>query len=615
MRCSLALVGILVGLASRGVPAASFVPPIEASQPQQPLALVAAELSQNKSEEAARRVVSLQRAGGGPLFQADWGLVSLGAWLETLTPTQRQALASGMERVVGASAERARVPLTTGTASVEALLGLAEQFPLTTAATQCILDAARRLASLGDVDGAIDVYERARRAGAWLAAEEVALVERLTVARATRRSKEGFAGTPPFEANWFTRRQPYESPRVWPVVRGSSVIVAGATRVVGGSTRGLVEWVWSVETLLQEVNGKLPDKSVVEELARRHPKAAFEPAIFVDLEGRPRIVVARQPSIRNPGFLALRAVSATDGRLLWATDRSDRFDSHSFVSLPAVVGRYTYAAARKRQRGLPEQLVLVAIETGSGAMLWESTLGELADQPSPTLQKREWLSDWNDLFAEMTAPAVEGDCVYLNPGGSSLVSVDRFTGTIRWVHVYEDAPADLPRNDRLKSARREAARRFRTTPLVSGEFVLVAPRDSIGLLAVHRTDGRGAWTCTVSPSGTLVGEAGGVAVLASVDSLHGVRVADGTVAWTNPVSGARRPTGPGVVFDGVYWAALPQGVIGFSVESGDSRSTVDKRVPVFRNLLSAAPLRAALIPGGILDAFLRPSGERGDGQD
>lgn len=603
MRCAPALILLLLLPGARVALAARFVPPLDRAQSPQPLVLAQAELAQNAADEAARRVLSLRRDGGPPVFQGDRGLIALDVWIDSLPPQQRRALAGGLERVIGGSAERARAALPVGAVSVEALLGIAEQFPLTEASRQCMLEAARQLAGLGDVDAAVAVYERARRREALLTPEDRALVERLAVLRSSRQSKVGFVGVPPFEANWFARRQPYETIRVWPTVHGASVIVVGPTRIVGGSTKGLVEWVWSVETLLQEVTGKLPDKSAVEQLKRRHPRTCYEPGVLDDLEGRPQIVVARQPSIRNPGFLALRAVSATDGRLLWSTDRGDAFDSLSFVSSPLVAGRSVYVAARKRQRDAPERLVVLALETGTGRLLWETTLGDVSDQPA-ALPRRESPSEWNELFAEMTAPALDGDRLYLNPGGSSLVALDRFTGTLRWVHLYDEAPTDFLRNDRLKSARRDAAQRFRTTPLVAGELVLLAPRDSILLLAVSRSDGRGAWTCPVSPAGTLVGAADGIAVLVSVDALHGVRIKDGTVAWTNPLSGGKRPTGPGVVFDGAYWAPLPQGLIGFALASGESLPTPTKRVPGFRGLLSAAPLRAALIQAGVLESFI-----------
>jgi outer membrane protein assembly factor BamB len=309
-------------------------------------------------------------------------------------------------------------------------------------------------------------------------------------------------------------------------------------------------------------------------------------------------------------------MSATNGRLLWATDLVELYDNLSFVSTPAVVGRYCYAAARKRQRDAPEQLVLLALETTTGVLLWEATLGELSDR-IVVRRDRETPGEWNDLFAGLTAPAVDADHVYLNPGGQSLLAIDRFTGRLRWLHQYDEASTELPRNDRLKSARREALQRFRTTPVPTGGLVLSAPRDSLRLLAVSRIDGRGVWTCGVSSSGTLVGAADGIAVLASVDAVHGVRVADGTVAWTNPVSGARRPTGPGVIFEGAYYAPMPQGVFAFSLQSGESTPTAipRKRVPAFRDLLSAAPLRAAMIQAGIVEAFLLSREDKADRED
>lgn len=599
------LLAVLLPLTVRDVQAARYIPPLDTALPMQPLQLAQAELAAGNADAAARRIVSLEQDDRPVLLSSDWGMISLPVWLSTLPDSQRQALALALDRLQSPPAQRALASLNKDEPSIEALLMLAERFPLTSVARQATLEAARRLATLGDVVSALDLFDRAARSGGSLVPEDAALVEQLRAARATQASKIGFAGISPFEATWFAQRQPYESLRVWPLVSGSSVILVGPTQVIGGTTRGLVAWTWSVETLLQDLTGKPPDKSRLQQLASRHPTLGYEPALLSDLDGKSRIVVVRQPSVRNPGYLALRAISATDGRLLWATDLGERFDSLSFVSSPAVVGRYCYAAARKRQRDTPEQLVLLALETTTGSPLWETALGELSDRVDARLERdRDALAERNDLFADLTAPGVDADHVYLNPGGQSLLAVDRFTGRLRWLHRYDDSPTEPPRNDRLKSARREALQRFRTTTVPTAHAVLLAPRDALPLLAVSRRDGRGLWTCAVSPSGTLVGAADGIAVLVSVDALHGVRVGDGTVAWTNPLSGARRPTGPGVLQEGAYWAPLPRGLIGFSLETGESTATPSRRVPAFHGLLSAAPLRAAMIRAGIVEAFL-----------
>jgi len=194
----------------------------------------------------------------------------------------------------------------------------------------------------------------------------------------------------------------------------------------------------------------------------------YAAVILADVYGRARVVVARQPALQANGDsdYCLRAYRAADGKALWTTESQAQLKDVSFTGTPAVCGRFTYAVALSipaAADGTGDQrvsLLLVALDTLTGELRWQTTLGIF----TLSVQDRaRWSGQqpWDGVW-EQSEPLVAGDAVYVTPNSGLAAAAGRFDGKLRWLRPYPTVGGDGPLPPRSREdLRRKTEERLR----------------------------------------------------------------------------------------------------------------------------------------------------------
>lgn len=207
----------------------------------------------------------------------------------------------------------------------------------------------------------------------------------------------------------------------------------------------------------------------------------------------------------------LYARSRADGRILWARRFEVGADGRTLRALPAAEpdrgggeaprlryalsppafldgdapGRLVLAVATREEREVPTFLACLGPD---GDAVWTTFLGSARS------------SAYLGLGDAGSAPASRDGTVYCVTNTGIAAALDAADGTILWLYEY---PRLGP------AAAREAVRsenRWHPNPILfAGSAVLVAPRDSAVLLALHARTGEPLWTCPRQGGSVLAG--------------------------------------------------------------------------------------------------------------
>jgi outer membrane protein assembly factor BamB len=295
----------------------------------------------------------------------------------------------------------------------------------------------------------------------------------------------------------------------------------------------------------------------------------------------------------------------------------------SFAGAPAVCGRFTYAAAlatrSAAEAGGGDQqaaLFLIALDTLSGELRWQATLGRFTFR----VQER---GDWGnqtpwDLVWEQSEPLVVGDAVYVTPNAGVAAAIGRFDGKLRWLRSYPSAAGDAPLPSRTPDELRRLATvpatrptvvdpalglRWRGTPVLCGTVLIAAPQDTLAVHALDAATGRPIWSTAAEVGAqTLIGQTPTTAIFAGGSAITAVEARNGTPSWRRQAPGAGRITGPAVVKDDTVLVPTTPAIV--TIRSDDG--TVAKEpsnVPVLRRLLNGEAIKKAVEDAGAGTAF------------
>jgi outer membrane protein assembly factor BamB len=593
-------------LADAVEPSMRYAPPEATFNGGNQLQLLIDEIDHNQTDRAIVRLESLLRDSLDAIMPqgGNESVSSIYTWVQNLPAEKKAALKPAYETAVGAAARQAVEEIKSkADADPAEFYGLSRRYPLTDAATAALAEGARRSLLLGDVPSARWMLNAAVADG-WHA-DNVLQHELDQAATAPNL----YAGALPFEASWYglKTRLGWAALRSFPAAAGNVIFVVGPGQVVALKENG--EVLWKGPTGAEPNAGR--GASAPMGVTRGPP---FAPAILCDATGAPALLVVRQPEIHGTGW-ALRALRASDGHLLWTTEGKDDLSGLVFGSNPAVEGRYVYAVAGDVTDQL-DHLWLVALEVTTGRQLWRCDIGSESrtivprsrNQP-PTEVYRPWLNE--------SAPAVAGDMVIASPNVGTVIAVGRFDGKLRWTQAYQtlsdptlalqrqrewaiEHPASLP------PLATGLSLRWANTPAVLGDVVVIAPEDSDGVIAMNLHDGKRLWNSSAMPEATLVGIAGGAVVMEG-ESISGLKVTDGSMAWktSDPVV-----LGPAVVRDDAIIAPSATGLTILSATTG-APTALTYTIPTFENTIASEPARAVLIANDVAHCF-RISGQRID---
>jgi len=218
---------------------------------------------------------------------------------------------------------------------------------------------------------------------------------------------------------------------------------------------------------------------------------------------------------RAPPVVA--ALDVRNGRLLWSTADKNGWEDLIPLSQPALSGGGVYVlacpsklparAARGEDNSFPIVQHLVCLDAVDGRMLWKHAIG--------------WLPmTYYDLARGSARVTIHQDSVYLATNTGILARCNVHDGLPQWLRVY-------PSSNRMElNFPREGA-----SPLVTGDVIVIAPRDHTGVLAFRRQTGDLLWESPLVPSDKLVGVAGNVVLGLNAHWLAGLDLASGKRLW------------------------------------------------------------------------------------
>jgi outer membrane protein assembly factor BamB len=667
---ALALVALGVA-ATRPLRASHFALPGDTFTDARPLDALKVAIDQRAYADAAAQLDTLLNEEGDKLMATesppgnrDGGLISVAAWVDTLAPAQRSALATAYREKFDASI-RARVDVLAHDANArsEEFYSLARRHRFSATGAAAYALAADRVLKKGDLCAASALYQLALRGG-WV--PDDARAARIELLR--RHVEEGKALAPPPDispppaadgepssipgarasrlasAATFTAPLPFDAPwivdgaatagqtRFFPFAADGRIYQSGPRSVLAFKETGQV--LWSAPSTSGQGLPPTP-RPLTDHVDGGMQPATYAIAALTDVYGRAQVLVVRQPvppAGERDNDYCLRALRASDGKLLWSTELQPLLKDVSFASTPAVCGRFTYAIALATHasdaggaaNGGDRQItmLLIALDTLSGELRWQATLGHFTLR----VQERDaWTSQheqpW-DIAWHQSEPLVVGDAVYVTPSAGFAAAVGRFDGKLLWLRPYPQAPGmDSPRPTRSREELRRAAaeersapdpalaERWRGTPVLCGNVLIAAPQDTAQVFGFDAATGRLIWAngqIDIPP--TLIGRTATTALFAGPSAVAAIEARDGGPSWHwEPPSGTRI-TGPAVVKESEVLVPTSHSIIVLRSEDGAVVKEPAAAVPNLRRLLNGDALKRAVEELGAAHAFgLQPS--------
>jgi glucose dehydrogenase len=266
-------------------------------------------------------------------------------------------------------------------------------------------------------------------------------------------------------------------------------------------------------------------------------------------------------------------------------------------------------------------LMLVALDLMDGHVIFKCPLGTMLQMRRARDDPRGW-----DEFWEQTEPAVAGELVVVCPNVGMAAAVGRFDGKIKWTRSYDEKMVIIGRGrERRDDGERGRERlpvpedinellRFRGTPEICGETIVLAPQDSASAFALDLRNGTQIWKLDSAPATALIGKQGSVAIFCG-DSVEGIEAASGKNKWHYSPTAPARITGPATVVGGVVYIPVTNSkIVTLSADSGRVVSATGN-YPTLKQMLGNEQARKILDDAMILRTFgppgVNPTGDVG----
>lgn len=566
---------------------AGYVPPQDSLVVQRTIEALEADIKAGRATDAVERVANLLNDPSVRFVKTDTQVLPIASWVDRLLvdPAMRTRFSETYERAFGGMAQN-QLTSATREGNPTTILAIADRHPWTSAARKARPEAARALLRLGDARGARDLI--AQIPTAELDAE-------LRQARDLPLDTE----LPPagFSAGWYEQLTPWTMPRSLPVASASTVYIASPLSAAALTKQSRTIWNTGAPVELKSTGTDTKKQP----LPPPTDRSLSKPAVWCDLSGTPRVMVARYTT---ESASTLRAYRPETGELIWDTASNESSRNLLILGNPTIAGRYVYCGAILYEAASGGQMQIVALEITTGNVLWRSEIGDATTITDGQHRRASSRSGEAETIAEQvmqSSAIVSADerNVYGLFRGGWLVAVDRFTGALRWVSSYpawEPTWKELERN--RKSETPPTYRRWRDWAVSDGNgTVIVAPTDSHHAIAFDAVTGAQKWAVDSAKGFDLVGFADGKALLCG-PSLMALRVDSGEPAWQNAIEGARI-VGPAFLEGNTMGVMTDRGVGFFNISDGlpvakreSERLIVDQilKQPMSRAMLATAKL-------------------------
>jgi outer membrane protein assembly factor BamB len=661
---ALALLGLAAAAPS---PRAShFALPGDTFTDTRPLEVLKAAIEQRAYGDAAAQLDALLNEEGDKLMATqsppgnrDGGLISVAAWVDTLAPAQRSALAAAYREKFDASI-RSKVDVLAHDANArpEEFYSLARRHRFSATGAAAYALASDRVLERGDLCAASAMYQLALRGG-WVPddarAARIELLRRhveegktlapppdespppaadgapssIPGAKASRLASAGvvFTAPLPFDAPWVVDGAATAGqPRFFPFAANGHIYQSGPRSILAFKETGQI--LWSAPSASGQGLPPTP-RPLTDHVDSAMQPTTYAVAPLTDVYGRAQVLVVRQPvppAGERDNDYCLRALRASDGKLLWSSELQPLLKDVSFASTPAVCGRFTYAIALATHAsdagagGAGDRqvaMLLIALDTLSGELRWQATLGRFTlrvqDRDAWTaLHQQPW-----DIAWHQSEPLAVGDAVYATPNSGFAAAVGRFDGKLRWLRPYPQAAGmDSPRPIRSREELRRAAQergsvdpalgeRWRGTPVLCGNVLIAAPQDTAQVFGFDAATGRLIWANgQVDIPPTLIGRTATTALFAGPGAVAAIEARDGGPSWRwEPPSGTRI-TGPAVARESEVLVPTSHSIVVVRSEDGVLvKEQTAATAPNLRRLMNGDALKRAIEEMGAAGAF------------
>lgn len=316
-------------------------------------------------------------------------------------------------------------------------------------------------------------------------------------------------------------------PVIFPVVAGGRLFACDAQRILGWDLRtGRPAW-WPADLPLEDnLDQRLrqatifPSADIAEKLplprrpvlgTPRYSLTVVHDRLFARM-GLPVTVRATDELQVFPSQLVCLDLGQGQGKVLWTCSADSVERQWAFEGAPVVVGSHLYVLFRKMQ--VESQLNVVCLDAETGRPIW--------NQPVCAALLPE--AENRNLISQLLL-TVGGDRLFVSTQLGAIVALNRYDGVPEWVVSY--ARTDL--------ARQRLVARPPSPPCVfHADLVLVAPRDTRKVMAIHSGTGIVRWQTEVPDRIDVVLGVGQGRVIVSGQSLWGLDLSTGAMIWGSP---------------------------------------------------------------------------------
>ena len=282
--------------------------------------------------------------------------------------------------------------------------------------------------------------------------------------------------------------------------------------------------------------------------------------------------------LSQDGSRRLVAVEAATGRQLWSSAGIPALAGATLASAPCVAGGRVWAWFIDASRGF-----VACLDAREGILLWASTLASGG--------LRQPLARAGDVVVAGDAPppALYGRELFVSTDAGQIGAFDAVDGRLLWLHTYARTAIDA---EVSRAALRRLMARGRGVILADADRVYVAPRDTLGILALDRAGGGQAWASELADVDELsMLTAAGLVALGPDVSLYNPASGALRLRW-RPGSG-ERPGRPALAGEAL-WIPLSYGPLRLNLADG---------------ALHQGPAWSALGLGGMAPTVLQAAGD------
>ncbi|HYF52415.1 MAG TPA: PQQ-binding-like beta-propeller repeat protein [Planctomycetota bacterium] len=229
----------------------------------------------------------------------------------------------------------------------------------------------------------------------------------------------------------------------------------------------------------------------------------------------------------------LNCFDAESGRVLWSTAGLPELKRTVWISDPLVA--YGIAVAVYMEPSDRNIHGVAAFDLQSGRMRWKTTLvtGSTGFRIG---------NDYVATTAQLGPPAAERGVIYTATGLNSFAAINAFSGEVVWVTGYPRIQTGVVWNGfagnsgDLRNRVLKLLARGPASPVVTDDLVLLAPRDSLGVIAFERKNGHVRWRDELLDSRYVAGLCEGNVLFVDT-TVKAVNASTGNLAWEYTLPG------------------------------------------------------------------------------